>query len=272
MKARKPYQERLFDPAQYDRGWGPRPTNQEQMPGPYPGPDRELPVKGSTTKRGFLLSNSQFTTPGGDELVMESYVTPATGDYDTSEYGVTAFRRGDATRAPVGALTWSGNSEYTVGEIHRVSVAPRMRRQGIATAMHDMASRAPEPPRHSDVLSDAGAAWARSVGGPSRGVEENIEYDRVDDAPGFEHPYLDDDADTIGQVPQQPPSRWWRGKGRPVATDPTIYEQQKLATGNDRFIRNPTDRSLDGVTYGVKDHPLSEWDEDELQSRGPYGY
>ena len=65
-----------------------------------------------------------------------------------------------------GMLRWHAKT----GEIHNIEVSPGMRRQGIATAMYGKAkeisslTRGVKTPRHSPDRSEAGEAWARSLG------------------------------------------------------------------------------------------------------------
>lgn len=67
----------------------------------------------------------------------------------------------------VGHLEWTPKT----GEVYVVHVDDAYRRQGLATAMWHTAkavaadTRGVKPPRHSPQRSDAGDAWARTVGG-----------------------------------------------------------------------------------------------------------
>jgi len=70
-----------------------------------------------------------------------------------------------ATNQEVGGMTW------TARHIRNISVADDFRRQGVATALWNEGQRiaAENPripaPKHSAERTDAGDAWARSVGG-----------------------------------------------------------------------------------------------------------
>jgi len=68
------------------------------------------------------------------------------------------------TQKYVGQLLWDTHT----GAIADVHVVPELQRRGIATSMWQKAHSLPSdiiPPRHSVFRSDAGDAWARSVGG-----------------------------------------------------------------------------------------------------------
>jgi GNAT superfamily N-acetyltransferase len=60
----------------------------------------------------------------------------------------------------VGKLSIKG----TTSKVEGIEVDPDRQRQGIATAMWNFAS--PLKPRHSNDRTNAGNAWAKSVGGP----------------------------------------------------------------------------------------------------------
>lgn len=68
---------------------------------------------------------------------------------------------------PIGNLDWHHKS----GTIQQVHVEPGYRRKGIATEMFHQArtiaktTKGVKPPKHSPDRTDAGNAWARSVGG-----------------------------------------------------------------------------------------------------------
>jgi GNAT superfamily N-acetyltransferase len=67
-----------------------------------------------------------------------------------------------------GLLAWSpARHEVAPGEIVGLSVVPKYRRRGIATALYDAAMTWPgvNPPRHSAFRTVSGEYWARSVGG-----------------------------------------------------------------------------------------------------------
>lgn len=73
---------------------------------------------------------------------------------------------------PVGHLIWHGPEAsflYKPGEVKSVDVVEHRRREGIATAMVETATRIAEQhpeyaaPAHSGVLSKAGAAFSESV-------------------------------------------------------------------------------------------------------------
>lgn len=67
----------------------------------------------------------------------------------------------------MGELKWSAKT----GEIHNIAVDWDARRMGVATGMwqeaHRLAgeTRGVRAPRHSAERTDAGEAWARSLGG-----------------------------------------------------------------------------------------------------------
>jgi 2'-5' RNA ligase len=64
----------------------------------------------------------------------------------------------------VGFMRWMGTAPYA---IDKTEVHENHRRQGLATAMWDWAQEEGRPkPTHSRQRTDAGDAWARSVGGP----------------------------------------------------------------------------------------------------------
>lgn len=92
-----------------------------------------------------------------------------------SQHGILA-RQDDGTE--IGRLVW--NSRH----IGNVEVKPEFQRQGIATGMIEHARllaelnhRIPQP-KHSDDRTEAGDAWARSVGGrlPRRRQEEEPSF------------------------------------------------------------------------------------------------
>lgn len=63
----------------------------------------------------------------------------------------------------VGRMEWMGRPPYA---IHNITVEPEHQRRGLATAMWNWAQENARPkPRHSEQRTDAGDAWARSVGG-----------------------------------------------------------------------------------------------------------
>jgi GNAT superfamily N-acetyltransferase len=65
-----------------------------------------------------------------------------------------------------GSMLW----HHKTGEIGNIDVLPEVQRQGVATAMLGHArqlageTRGVRPPRHSPERTDAGEAWARSLG------------------------------------------------------------------------------------------------------------
>jgi hypothetical protein len=62
----------------------------------------------------------------------------------------------------VGQLDWSAKT----GEIGMVETAPSHVRQGIATHMYNLGKALPgKGPSHSNDRTNAGTAWAKSVGG-----------------------------------------------------------------------------------------------------------
>jgi GNAT superfamily N-acetyltransferase len=71
------------------------------------------------------------------------------------------------------------------GTIFSVQVAPHLQRQGVATAMwhhaRALAAERPDivPPKHSQIRSGQGDAWARAVGGelPERDLEKSYRDD-----------------------------------------------------------------------------------------------
>jgi ribosomal protein S18 acetylase RimI-like enzyme len=66
----------------------------------------------------------------------------------------------------IGEMAW----HHKTGEIANITVRPEVQRQGVATAMLGHArqlaadTRGVRPPRHSPDRTDAGEAWARSLG------------------------------------------------------------------------------------------------------------
>lgn len=74
---------------------------------------------------------------------------------------------------PIGRLDWTRKT----GEVRVVRVDPNYQRQGVATQLWHRAkavatdTRGVKPPKHSADRTDAGDAWARTVGGgvPRRG-------------------------------------------------------------------------------------------------------
>ena len=67
---------------------------------------------------------------------------------------------------PVGLLEWAAGGK---GQIENVKVLPEHRRRGVATALLGEARRVASereilPPAHSERRSDAGDAWAKSLG------------------------------------------------------------------------------------------------------------
>lgn len=74
--------------------------------------------------------------------------------------GYVAATHPDATDGAVGTLSWKA------GRVDEVLVDPEHQHQGLATAMYHQATRANRKPlSHSAYRTDAGDAWARTVGG-----------------------------------------------------------------------------------------------------------
>lgn len=71
-----------------------------------------------------------------------------------------------ATAKPLATMAWRKRS----GEIHMIAVDESARRQGVATTLLERArqiaseTRGVPRPRHSSDRTDAGEAWARSLG------------------------------------------------------------------------------------------------------------
>ena len=61
----------------------------------------------------------------------------------------------------IGHLRWDNES----GEIKDVDVNEHYQRQGIGRAMYNMGQGYDPAPQHSDIRSDEGDSWAKSVGG-----------------------------------------------------------------------------------------------------------
>jgi len=97
----------------------------------------------------------------GVQFVTKHYPASETGK-SFSQHRVSAMV-GDRR---VGTMSWSGK----LG-VHNVEVDPEYQRQGIATALwqrgHQEAAADPKvpAPKHSADRTEAGDAWARSVGG-----------------------------------------------------------------------------------------------------------
>ena len=58
-----------------------------------------------------------------------------------------------------------GKMDWSVKQIRNIDVEPEHRRQGIATALWEKGQSIRPTPKHSDQRTDAGDAWARTVGG-----------------------------------------------------------------------------------------------------------
>jgi hypothetical protein len=72
----------------------------------------------------------------------------------------------DQDGAMVGSMDWNKRSK----RVMNVSVNTRMRRQGLASSMWDLANQVAQEkgqvgPQHSYERTDLGDAWAKSVGG-----------------------------------------------------------------------------------------------------------
>jgi ribosomal protein S18 acetylase RimI-like enzyme len=65
----------------------------------------------------------------------------------------------------------------STGEILNVEVEPEFQRKGVATLMYNAAKAAGINLTHSEVRSDEGDGWARSIGGdlPVRLTDEEVE-------------------------------------------------------------------------------------------------
>lgn len=97
----------------------------------------------------------------GQQFSVDYAFKPASGRYGS--HTITASVGGN----DIGLLSWHPKS----GRVMEVNVDASYRRQGIASRMWDEAHRAAARstrvvrPMHSDDRTDAGDAWARSVGG-----------------------------------------------------------------------------------------------------------
>lgn len=78
-------------------------------------------------------------------------------------HNIYAFNQHDE---PVGYLSWAakGGSGIRRGEILAMRVRPDVRRQGIATGMHNLSQQFDVPAVHSSSRSPEGTAFAKSTG------------------------------------------------------------------------------------------------------------
>lgn len=84
---------------------------------------------------------------------------------DPNRYHTVAYRpEGEEGK---GFIQW----HHQRGDIRHIGVSPNLQRRGIATALwhhaNEVAASTPgvKPPKHSPDRTDAGEAWARSLGG-----------------------------------------------------------------------------------------------------------
>lgn len=105
--------------------------------------------------------------PRNDEFLAGLNYVPENGDYYAT---VRAFPPGadPETDKPAGMLKWRKASP--AGEIHFISVEEPYQRQGLATELLSrgrnfaQATRGLPVPKHSRDRTNAGEAWARSLG------------------------------------------------------------------------------------------------------------
>ena len=89
--------------------------------------------------------------------------------YDTYDTGESYKTHRVTAKAPAGNI--AGTMTWNHREVQSVDVVPDFRRQGVATAMwqegHRMAGEVKSipTPKHSSQRTNAGDAWAKSVGG-----------------------------------------------------------------------------------------------------------
>lgn len=133
------------------------------------------------------LNPEQFGVPDNGWGQSQKYIEGKDGRQYRLQEGVwreitahTIGPKNDPNKKPtpqsrIGMLTYFGGkptydgSNVDGGVIHKVSVRPRHQRNGVATAMLDFArERNPDKDvRHSNVLSEDGAAWAAATPTPN---------------------------------------------------------------------------------------------------------
>jgi GNAT superfamily N-acetyltransferase len=103
------------------------------------------------------------------------------------------------------------------GTLHEIEVHPDHRRKGIATGMWNHAKTVGLNPQHSNVRSRQGDAWANSMATPvpdnvwpnqdAKPSEDGIENDHFSTAftaPGYHHPYTNEDfPEALGYAPKR---------------------------------------------------------------------
>jgi GNAT superfamily N-acetyltransferase len=123
---------------------------------PYHGTQRWVRAKNGTPYRLQQMSNG---------IIAAHTVTPGSAD----------FNRAPTRQSAIGSLSFFGGkpqhdgSNTDGGVIYKTIVRPRHQRRGVATAMLEFARHLnPEADvRHSNALSEEGAAWARATPTPN---------------------------------------------------------------------------------------------------------
>lgn len=99
----------------------------------------------------------------GDTTSHGEYELRYTHEYTGARGGRHVIEAHHPEDGRAGRMEWMGRPPYA---IHNITVEPEHQRRGLATAMWNWAQENARPkPRHSEQRTDAGDAWARSVGG-----------------------------------------------------------------------------------------------------------
>lgn len=217
---------------------------QQQLfdPGPpvhHPPRVEETSFHSRDENRWFNLSASQFHDPrsGSDyDLVMQVHPPQRKRDKGQAFYRANAYDHANPNQRSVGYLEWYGakpedrrsGDSMDGGYITGVFTDPDHRRRGVASALHELAMRAPDQPVHDTALSRRGAAWARSVGGPTQGKEHRMEI--PDEVTGDSDDWWQDDMNYEAPAPAE---AWWDrsvSPSTPLSPSPR-YEQLRMPTG-----------------------------------------
>ena len=155
------------------------------QPGDLYRPTRSVHVPGGTELisvqpgwEGEAPSDRRYRTPSGLDVVLHNHVRAEDASFAAVGVNVSAVHRSGrvtaSTKGPDGKQHFVGDiGWYADGEVSDVLVMPQYRMQGIATELLAYARTVNPNVHHSEIQTDAGAAWASVAQGPiAEGVPE----------------------------------------------------------------------------------------------------
>jgi GNAT superfamily N-acetyltransferase len=148
------------------------------QPGDLYRPTRSVHVPGGTELisvqpgwEGTAPGDGHYTTLSGQDVVLHNHVRAEDASFAAVGVNVSAVNRSGrvtaSTQGPDGKQHFVGDiGWYADGEISDVLVMPQYRMQGVATALLAYARSINPNVHHSEIQTDAGAAWASVAQGP----------------------------------------------------------------------------------------------------------